>query len=113
MMKRAERLKQIAEADRLTEDEKIYVRKTAETMSVPFHATRCEDCYKDMAVVLWRMVCEAELKKDKTRKYVLRAGVDVIWKGHRINATCSDAELKQYLAGGFPRDFFLRYESNE
>lgn len=114
-MTRKEKLIQIAEAQELTQAQKDYVQKLADAAGIPFHPHRssCRDCYKDMAVVLWRCECEKEALKDKSRKFVLRTGTDVRWRDRRVNMLLSDEELKSLMKMGFPKEFFLRYEDNE
>lgn len=95
----------------LTDAQRSFVVRTAAKYGVQFEPqnTRCADCYKDTAMVLWRLLSEKAAAKDKTRKYILRAGVDVIWKNTRINAaTLTDEKAAEWVAGGFPIDFFYK-----
>lgn len=113
-MTKKEQYKQFAEAETLTEKDKQLITTAAQKAGIPFapRNTRCKDCYRDMAIILYRVECEKEAKKDKTRKYLLRAGVDVLWRGVRVNATCTDEQFAAYIAKGFPRDFFLRIDED-
>ena len=114
-MTKKEKLIEIAQADVLTDAQKQYVQSLADNAGIPFHPykTSCRDCYKDMAVILWRKECEKEALKDKDRKFVLRVGVDVLWRGQRVNMTLTDEQLAALVAKGFPKEFFFRYEDNE
>lgn len=61
--------------------------------------TRCGDCWKDFAFVL-RSVINTKLMSE--RKYILKDGVDVIFKGERINnGMLTDKKAKQLLENGF------------
>lgn len=105
-------LREIAESkDTLTDKQRDYVRRQSEAMGVQFRETSCGDCYRDQAAVLWRILCEKDTPK--SRKYLLRAGVDVIWKGRRVNATCSDDDLAALLEQGFPRNFMKRIDGKD
>lgn len=113
-MTRKERLQQIAESkSALTQAERRYIISTSKSMGLPFVERKCGDCYRDQAVLLWRKLVEAEQATDTERKYLLRPGIDVIFRGRRINATCSDEELKAYLAQGFSRNFFSRINGKD
>lgn len=107
------RLKQIAESrGAVSVADKQYLRAMSDKMGIAFNERQsCMDCYVEQAVVLLRKLSEEELLKDKTRQYILRTGIDVIWKGHRINATCSDEQLAEFVANGFSKTFFLRLPS--
>lgn len=106
------RLREIAECEgEIKERQRVYIREQAQAMGVPFVDNGCADCYRDMAVQLWRILCEQE--NDNGRKYLLRVGIDVIWKGERVNATCNDDELAALLQRGFPRNFFRRIDGED
>lgn len=93
--------------DELTKREII---TASNELNIPFTPrTSCNDCYRDQAVVLWRFLAEQDAMQDKTRKYVLRAGIDVIWLGIRINAaTLTDEKAAEYIKRGFPKHFFCK-----
>ncbi len=99
-------LRDIATNGARTDRQRAFIVEQSNLMGVQFVVTTCRDCYKDQAAVLWRMIAEQEMPA--SRKYVLRAGKDVIWRGKRVNATCSEAELKALLEAGFPREFFSK-----
>lgn len=107
-----DKLKEIATtSERLTGEQRQYIETTSAKMGVVFvpNKTKCSDCYKDQAVILWRLLAEKAQAKDKMRKYLLRAGVDVIFKGQRINAAVLTDELAtELIADGFDKGFFSR-----
>lgn len=110
MEKTMEQLKVIAAktANQVTREDKDFIRSLAGEYGVqlPKEKPNCKSCYVDAAVAIWKKM------KDNTpsdRKYVLRAGVDVIWNGIRINeASCTDAKAEEWIANGFPKLYFKR-----
>lgn len=107
-----ERLKEIAEGGVTTPKQKQFIRDKSAEMGVQFdERTSCVNCYRDQAMILWRIISEKEIPK--SRKYVLKAGVDVLWRGIRINATATEEELKNYLNDGFPAIFFAKIGTDE
>ena len=111
-MKRMEnkinRLASIAQSRSLTADDRDYIKQLSEEMGVAFSPrTRCADCYRDQAILLLREVKNA-MPKDDGRKYHLKAHVDVIYKGMRINeATLTDEIAEDMLRTGLPKHWFL------
>lgn len=104
-------LKEIATNGATTDKQKQFIREQSEKMGVAFNErTRCNDCYKDQAVILWRIIAEGEVAEG--RHYVLHAGVDVIWKGRRINATLTEQQLKELYKEGFPRHFYAKVDED-
>lgn len=101
-------LKEIAERGARTEAQRAFIVTQSQELGIPFRVTSCSDCYRDQAVILWRTLCERDIPK--SRKYVLRVGKDVVWRGRRVNATCSDEELKALLEAGFPSEFFYKID---
>lgn len=112
-MKAEERLIAIIKDNVQTESDIAFVEQQAEKYGVQICRTNCSDRYRDAAVQVLSKIRHAQYAKDASRKYVLREGVDVIWRGIRINNTCSDEQLAEYLAGGFPQDFFERMAEPE
>lgn len=114
-MTKKERLIEIAQAASLTDAQKAYIAEQAAKAGIPFspNTSRCLDCYKDMAVVLWSAECRKEALKDSERQYILRPGIDVRFKGQRVNDTLSDAEFAALVENKFPTEFFLKMPNNE
>lgn len=108
-------LKEIAEAAELTDKQRSFIVSQSETMGVKFnpYKTTCGDCYRDQAIILWRLIAEQEAQESTTRKYLLRAGIDVIWRGVRVNATLTDKELAELLKAGFPQNYFIRINGED
>lgn len=104
-------LREIAEAEKITDKQKALIIVQSEAMGVEFvERGKCGDCYKDQAVRLWAILAEKDEKKNKSRRYLLRPGKDVFWRNIRVNATLSDEELAGLLENGFPRQFFARID---
>lgn len=107
------RLRELVEQATYSLTDKNYIERKAIRFGVDLHRKNCSDCYRDACIEMICKIAHKEQLKDTTRKNVLRAGVDVIWKGVRINAQTSDEDLAKYIAGGFPKTFLARYADNE
>lgn len=71
--------------------------------------TGCSDCWKDFTFVLLTHLKTELLKLTDSRKYLLKDGVDVIFKGERIsNAVLTDKKAKQLIEEGFPKYLFAK-----
>lgn len=104
------RLREIAakSASQVTNDDKDFIRDLALRYGVqlPKEKPNCKSCYVDAAVQIYKAIKDAE-PKPTDRKYVLRDGVDVIWKGIRINAASVTDELaEEWISNGFPKIYF-------
>lgn len=110
MEKVLEQLKVIAgkTANKITREDKDLIRQYAGAYGVvlPKDKPNCKSCYVDAAVQIWKAI-KAEQGKPTDRKWVLKDGVDVIWRGIRINeASCTDEMAEKWIAGGFPKIYF-------
>lgn len=104
------RIREIAakSASQVTNDDKNFIRNLAPRYGVqlPKEKPNCKSCYVDAAVQIYKAIKDAE-PKPADRKYVLRDGVDVIWKGIRINAASVTDELaEEWISNGFPKVYF-------
>lgn len=104
------RLKEIAAktANQITNDDKAFIRQYASQYGVelPKDKPNCKSCYVDAAVLIYKAIKDAE-PKPTDRKYVLRDGVDVIWRGIRINeASVTDELAEEWIENGFPKVYF-------
>lgn len=104
------RLKEIAgkTANQITKADKEFIRQYADRYGVglPKDKPNCKSCYVDAAVQIYKAIKDAE-PKPTDRKYVLRDGVDVIWRGIRINeASVTDELAEKWIANGFPKVYF-------
>ena len=69
----------------------------------------CPDCWKDQ-ILLLKIKVKEELQKLEKKQYVLRGGVDVIYKGQRINAdTINDKLAEKLIKDGFALKYFKEY----
>lgn len=103
-------LKEIAakSANQVTKADKEFIRQYASQYGVelPKEKPNCKSCYVDAAVLIYKAIKNAEPKPTE-RKYVLRDGVDVIWRGIRINeASVTDELAEKWIANGFPSVYF-------
>lgn len=104
------RLKEIAgkTANQITNDDKAFIREYASQYGVelPKDKPNCKSCYVDASVLIYKAIKDAE-PKPTDRKYVLRDGVDVIWRGTRINeASITDELAEEWIENGFPKVYF-------
>lgn len=102
----------LAQADSLSEKDKKYIVKISSELGIEFKQTNCPNCYHDQALVLWRELQSKDNANSK-RLYVLRTGIDVIWKGRRVNELLQDDELAELLQAGFPKDYFTRINGED
>lgn len=104
------KLREIAakSASQITTEDKEYIRDLAPRYGVemPKGKPNCKSCYIDTAIIIYKNIMDS-LPRESGRKYVLRDGVDVIWKGIRINAASVTDELaEEWISNGFPRVYF-------
>jgi hypothetical protein len=95
-------LKEIAgkTANQVTKADKDFIREYASQYGVelPKDKPNCKSCYVDAAVQIYKAIKDAEPKPTE-RKYILRDGVDVIWRGIRINeASVTDELAEKWIA---------------
>lgn len=97
----------------LTTDDKRFIKEQAAAVGLQFSPrSACKSCYVDAAIVIYNKLKQAqpapETTNEKPRLWVLKDGVDVTWRGIRINAaTITDEKAEQYIRSGFPRKFFV------
>lgn len=101
-----EQLRTLSASKRMSARSKEAIKATAEELGYDFHETNCPDCWRDACHVLARMIAE-RMPVDGARKYLLRSGLDVRFRGQRINASTitTDAEVLDLLNQGFPQKF--------
>lgn len=100
-------------ASGLTREDKQYIAERAQEYGITIRK-RCGSCYIDAAVELFgKLSKEAEPEKVATdKKYVLKAGVDVLHNGVRINsATLTDELAERMIKNGLSLVFFAKYPS--
>lgn len=92
----------------LTEDEKQQIRELANAAGVTIRKTSCKDCYYDAAVEILSKTAKAEEPAPVSGRWAVRPGLDVIFRGKRVNAdTITDDLAEWLLERGFP-SYFLR-----
>lgn len=117
------RLREIAakSAKQVTNDDKDFIRDLAARYGVelPKEKPNCKSCYVDAAVAIYKSIKDEqnaepvnnpqETKqpaKSQENGLKLKAGVDVIWRGVRINEASATAEkLRAWVDNGFPIRF--------
>lgn len=99
----------------LTPEDKAFIKAKAVEHGQDFAPkSACKSCYIDMAILLYKLLTDeanAEAKaeaKEDAPKWILKEGVDVVWRNIRINKhTITDAKAEQYVKSGFPTRFFI------
>lgn len=117
------KLREIAgkSAKQVTNDDKDFIRDLAPRYDVelPKEKPNCKSCYVDAAVAIYKAIKDAqnteqenntqETKqpaKSQGNGLKLKAGVDVIWRGVRINeASATEENLRAWVNNGFPIRF--------
>lgn len=103
-----ERLRKIADsAYKVTKADKSYLNKLKAELGIVHEVCNtCPNAYKDLAVVIYAELTKGE-PQDSDAAYVLNDGVDVIYKGYRVNAATLTDEYAAFMIGiGFPKSFF-------
>ena len=117
------KLREIAakSAKQVTNEDKDFFRDLAPRYGVelPKEKPNCKSCYVDAAVAIYKAIKDAqnaeqvnntqETKqpaKSQENGLKLKAGVDVIWRGVRINeASATEDKLRAWVDNGFPIRF--------
>lgn len=69
----------------------------------------CPNCWDDQ-IILIKIKIKEELQKLEKKQYILRGGVDVIYKGQRINSdTINDKLAEKLIKDGFALKYFKEY----
>ena len=118
------KLREIAgkSAKQVTNEDKYFIRDLAPRYGVelPKEKPNCKSCYVDAAVAIYKAIKDAqnaeqvnntqetkEPAKSQENGLKLKAGVDVIWRGVRINeASVTDELAARWIANGFPKMYF-------
>jgi hypothetical protein len=110
-----ERLRDIAAktAQQVTQEDKSFIRELAPKYGVelPKEKPNCKSCYVDASVAIYKAIKDSKSANQENgtqteRELRLKSGVDVMWRGIRINAASATPEkLKEWISGGFPTVF--------
>ena len=117
------KLREIAakSANQVTNEDKEFIRDLAPRYGVelPKEKPNCKSCYLDAAVAIYKAIKDEKnaeqvnntqdtKEPDKSKENVLKlkAGVDVLWRGVRINeASATSENLRAWVNNGFPIRF--------
>jgi hypothetical protein len=117
------KLREIAakSAKQVTNEDKEFIRDLAPRYGVelPKEKPNCKSCYVDAAVAIYKAIKDAQNAeqannpqraekpvKSQENGLKLKAGVDVIWRGVRINeASATEESLRAWVNNGFPIRF--------
>lgn len=103
------RIASLTPAD-LTQEDKQFIKEQAQVNGVEFQPkSACKSCYIDTAIIIYRKLKdENNAHETGGRLWILKEGVDVIWRNIRINAeTITDEKAEEYIKCGFPTKFFV------
>lgn len=105
----------------VTNEDKEFIRELAPRYSVelPKEKPNCKSCYVDAAVAIYKAIKDAQNTeqannpqqaekpaKSQENGLRLKEGVDVIWRGVRINeASATPENLRAWVGNGFPIRF--------
>ena len=98
----------------LSKKDKAYIEELCTEYDVKLNK-KCSSCYSDAILILIKKITEENLPKKTattdSRKYILKAGVDVWFGSIRVNAiTLTDDLAQRIIAKGFPVRYFEKYE---
>lgn len=97
------RLKVIAEGHIVSEADEAFVLKHAAVLGVSVRKSRCKSCIIDAAIECWKRLQQTH----DAGGYRLRAGVDVLFNGERVNdTTLTKARAERWLAHGLSETYF-------
>ena len=123
IMEHINKLREIAakSANQVTNEDKEFIRDIAPRYGVelPKEKPNCKSCYVDAAVAIYKAIKDAQnaeqvntpqetkgTAKSQENGLKLKDGVDVIWRGVRINeASATEDNLREWVNNGFPIRF--------
>lgn len=117
-----EKLKDYAEllskGEALTDEQKKDIEAIGIQYGFPVPKKRCKNCYFDVVTQVLATLSgenkpivteKSPNEPNAGAKYVLRAGVDVLFNGERVNAfTLTDEKAERLIAKGFDTKFFAK-----
>lgn len=104
-------------ANMLSLEDKMLVSRLAKEEGVSIRRKNCNSCYIDAAVELFGKLFKESAEdapKEDGRKYVLRAGVNVLYNGIPVNeAAITDEMAEALIKAGFSKEYFSKLPTNE
>lgn len=94
----------------VTAEEKEAIKTACEDAGIKFAIRKkCPNCIIDLAIKAYGILNKDEqTEAESTAKWAVRPGLDVVYRGRRINATTiTDALAEEILAEGFPKMFLV------
>lgn len=98
----------------VTAEEKEVIKTACEEAGIKFSTRKkCPNCIIDLAIKAYGVLNKDEqTEESSTAKWAVRPGLDVVYRGRRINATTITDELaEEILAEGFPKMFLVERKS--
>lgn len=95
----------------VTDEEKQVIKGACEEAGIKYTTRkRCPNCIIDLAIKAYGVLAkdDEQTKSKSTAKWAVRPGLDVVYRGRRINATTiTDTLAEEILAEGFPKMFLV------
>lgn len=94
----------------VTAEEKQVIKEACEEAGIKYtERKKCPNCIIDLAIKAYGILNkDEETETESTAKWAVRPGLDVVYRGRRINAaTITDALAEEILAEGFPKMFLV------
>lgn len=94
----------------VTAEDKEVIKEACEEAGIKYSdRKKCPNCIIDLAIKAYGVLNKDEQSEEtSTAKWAVRPGLDVVYRGRRINATTiTDTLAEEILAEGFPRMFLV------
>ena len=94
----------------VTAEEKEVIKTACEEAGIKYSTRKkCPNCIIDLAIKAYGILAKDEqTEESSTAKWAVRPGLDVVYRGRRINATTiTDTLAEEILAEGFPKMFLV------
>lgn len=99
-----------------TDEQKQVIWDVLQTYGIAVNRPECPICFVSDALTLYNtLMAKKKAPKDYVEpKYILKDDVNVIFMGELINsATITNAKAEQWVAMGFPLQFFKQYPKDD
>ena len=94
----------------VTAEEKEVIKTACEEAGIKYSdRKKCPNCIIDLAIKAYGILSKDEQTEETSiAKWAVRPGLDVVYRGRRINAaTITDTLAEEILAEGFPKMFLV------
>lgn len=94
----------------VTAEDKEVIKAACEEAGIKYSdRKKCPNCIIDLAIKAYgALIKDEQSEETSTAKWAVRPGLDVVYRGRRINATTiTDTLAEEILAEGFPKMFLV------